>query len=240
LPNTLEQIKYDLVENEEYGNRCLLTATHRVLERLESENRTFAQISYPTRVERSMVDKTALREAVINAIVHNDYSLAVPLVEVFSDRITVTSAGGLVSGLSRKDFFNCRSMTRNRILMRVFRDVELVESLGSGMTRILRAYNRSIFDLTPSFLVVTFPLELLEDDMKGVTINEPINEPVKTLEEELLAVIRRKPTMSKEEFAHEIGKSRTTVTRIIQSLFEQGKIKRVGSRKTGHWEIVDK
>ncbi|MDR2849152.1 MAG: putative DNA binding domain-containing protein [Verrucomicrobiota bacterium] len=156
--------KYDLAENEEYGNRCLLTAAHRVLERLESENRTFAKIGYPTRIEKDMVDKTALREAVINAIVHNDYNLTTPLVEIFSDRIVVTSAGGLVSGLSQEDFFNCRSMPRNRTLMRVFRDVELVEGLGSGMTRILRAYDRSIFELTPSFLVVTFPLLAIDAD----------------------------------------------------------------------------
>ena len=236
--------KYDLVENEEYGNRCLLTATHRVLERLESENRTFAKIAYPTRIEKNLVDKTALREAIINAIVHNDYNLTVPLVEIFSDRITVTSGGGLVNGLSQEDFFNCRSMPRNRVLMRVFRDVELVESLGSGMTRILRVYDRSIFDLTPSFLVVTFPLEPMADGTKDDTVNEPVNEPasepLNTLAMELLAMIRKNPGVNKEMLARKIGKSRATVTRIIRFLSESGKIKRIGSDKTGHWEIVDK
>jgi len=48
-------------------------------------------------------------------------------------------------------------MPRNRELMRVFKDVELVERLGSGMTRILRAYDRSIFEVTQSFFIVTFP-----------------------------------------------------------------------------------
>ena len=42
--------------------------------------------------------------------------------------------------------------------MRVFRDMELVEQIGSGMSRILKAYDRSIFELSPSFTVVTFPL----------------------------------------------------------------------------------
>jgi len=151
--------KYDLVENYEYGNCCLITATNRVLEKLLVENKTFAKISYPTRIEKSQVDKTALREAVINAIVHNDYSLTVPLFEIYSNRIVVTSAGGLVEGLSREDFFNCRSMPRNRILMRVFRDVDLVENLGSGMTRILRAYDHKIFNFTPSFFEVIFSHE---------------------------------------------------------------------------------
>lgn len=63
--------KYELVGNYEYGNCCLITAARHVLECLFTENKTFAKIPYPTRVEKTLVDKTALREAVINAIVHN-------------------------------------------------------------------------------------------------------------------------------------------------------------------------
>jgi predicted HTH transcriptional regulator len=42
--------------------------------------------------------------------------------------------------------------------MRVFKDVGMVEQLGSGMSRILKAYNNSIFTFTPNFMIVTFPL----------------------------------------------------------------------------------
>jgi len=65
------------------------------------------------------------------------------LFELFTDRIVITSSGGLVADLSEEDFFKCRSMPRNRELMRVFRDMELVEQIGSGMSRILKAYDRS-------------------------------------------------------------------------------------------------
>ena len=47
-------------------------------------------------------------------------------------------------------------MSRNRELMRVFKDVGLVEQLGSGMSRILKAYDKSIFDISENFLVVAF------------------------------------------------------------------------------------
>ncbi|MDR1935493.1 MAG: hypothetical protein LBS49_07925 [Candidatus Accumulibacter sp.] len=80
---------------------------------------------------------------------------------------------GLVPGLSREDFFHCRSMPRNRVLMRVFRDVELVESLGSGMTRILRVYAPSIFELTPSFLVVTFKFS---EGFREEATSEPVHD----------------------------------------------------------------
>ena len=236
--------KYDLVENEEYGNRCLLTATYRVLERLESENRTFAKIGYPARIEKNMVDKTALREAIINAIVHNDYSLTVPLIEIFSDRITVTSAGGLVSGLSQEDFFNCRSMPRNRVLMRVFRDVELVESLGSGMTRILRAYNRSIFNLTPSFLVVTFPLEPVDEDIEtGIEIKTGIETGTETgieTRKKIIDIMRETPDISITAISAALSLARSSVIEQIEKLKAQGRIRHFGARKTGYWEVVDK
>ena len=149
--------KVDLIENEEYGYCSLIKATKSVLDRLDIENRTFARITSRERVERRLVDPIALREAVINAMVHNDYSREVPPVfEIYSDRIEITSYGGLPAGLSEEDFFGCRSMSRNRELMRVFKDVGLVEQLGSGMSRILRAYDRSVFSISPNFLVVSF------------------------------------------------------------------------------------
>jgi predicted HTH transcriptional regulator len=79
--------KVDLVETREYGNRCIITATPRILDRLDSENRTFAKITAKNRIEKEMVDTIALREAVINAIVHNDYTMGVPLFEIYSDKL---------------------------------------------------------------------------------------------------------------------------------------------------------
>jgi len=87
--------KVDLLETREYGNRCLIAATQRILDRLDSENRTFTKITSKNRLEKERVNSIALREAVINAIVHNDYAKGVPLVEIFTDRIVVTSCGGL-------------------------------------------------------------------------------------------------------------------------------------------------
>jgi predicted HTH transcriptional regulator len=149
--------KIELIENEEYGYRCLITAIYRVLDKFAVENKTFAKITPRNRLERKLINPVAFREAFINAVVHNDFSLGWPVVEFYSDRVTITSTGGLVEGMSQEDFFKGRSMLRNRELMRVFKDVELVEELGSGMQRILEAYDRSVFEITPSFIVVTFP-----------------------------------------------------------------------------------
>ena len=221
--------KVDLVETREYGYCCLLTATQRILDRLDSENRTFAKITSRNRLERERVNTVALREAVINAIVHNNYTLGVPLVEFFSDRVVVTSCGGLVEGLSVEDFFRCRSMPRNRELMRVFRDMELVEQIGSGLSRILRVYDRSVFEFTQSFTVVTFPFEKAFISSSNGEINGEIKL--------LLNVIRAHPDVTIPKLVELTGKSKNTVFRILKRCQADGFLWREGSRKDGRWIV---
>ena len=220
--------KVDLLETREYGNRCLITATQRILDRLDSENRTFAKITAKTRLEKERVNSIALREAVINAIVHNDYTKGVPLVEIFTNRIVVTSCGGLVVDLSEEDFFKCRSMPRNRELMRVFRDMELVEQIGSGMSRILKAYDRSIFELSPSFTVVTFPFEEAFISPNGGVIGK---------KNSTLDVLKTNPTATIPDLIKLTGKSQRTISRELREYQDTGLLQREGARKSGRWVV---
>lgn len=173
--------KVDLIENEEYGFCSLVKATKNILTKLDIENRTFTKITGTAeRLQKNMIDKTALREALINAMVHNDYSREMtPLMEIYSDRLTITSYGGLVSGLSVDEFFQGRSMPRNRESMRVFRDLELVEHLGSGVHRILNAYDKNIFKWSDNFFEISFPyekeyIEFIQND----PVTDPVTDPV--------------------------------------------------------------
>jgi predicted HTH transcriptional regulator len=226
--------KVDLIENYEYGYCCLIKATNQVLDRLDVENRTFAKITPKTRAEKQMVDRTALREAVINAVVHNDYSRnAVPTVEIFSDRITITSYGGLPEGLSRESFFECCSMPRNRELMRVFRDVGLVEQLGSGMGRILNAYDKSIFKFAGDFLIVTFPFA----DGFDAAVGDNFGDNGDNLGDKILELIRDNQSITRLELVKNIGLPPRTLDREINALKASGKLKRVGSTRSGHWEV---
>ncbi len=230
--------KVDLLETREYGNRCLITATQRILDRMDSENRTFAKITPKNRIERERVDSIALREAVINAIVHNDYAKGIPLMEIFTDKIVVTSCGGLVSGLTEEDFFKCRSMPRNRELMRVFRDIELAEQIGSGMSRILKAYDRSIFELTPSFTIVTFPFEeafILPNGKISVEYRGKINGKKDSIPE----LLRSAPDATISELSELTGRSQRTISRELRRYQDSGRIYREGSRKTGRWVVVE-
>jgi len=233
--------KVELIENEEFGFCCLIKAAKNVLNKFELENITRTKITSSTRLEKKLVDPSALREAIINAIVHNDYSREVPLVfEIFSDRIVITSYGGLTSGLTEEKFFNCCSMPRNRELMRIFKDVNLVEQLGSGMERILSKYDKSIFNFSGNFMKVTFKFYEgfeINDSISG-TINGIINGTINEIEKKVFKEISYDNSIQREELSSITGYSVRTISRNIKSLKEKGYIKRLGSKKTGKWQIL--
>ena len=243
--------KIDLIENEEYGYRCLITAIYRVLDKFAVENKTFAKITSRNRLERKLINPIALREAFINAVVHNDYNLGWPVVEFFSDRVTITSTGGLVEGLAQEDFFSGRSMLRNRELMRVFKDVELVEGLGSGMRRILEAYDRSVFEITPSFIVVTFPyasdfdrsenevdvaigsdgLAIEISDRLAIEISDRIAIEISDRNPAILKYLEQNGSGKNADFAKLLAVSPQRVRQILQEMINDNLIEKHGDKR---------
>ena len=231
--------RVDLIENEEYGYCSLIKATHRVLDKFKVENITKAKITDTVRIEKNLVEDLPLREAIINAVVHNDYSHEyTPVFEIFSDRIEIISYGGLIQGQSEEDFFSGGSMPRNRELMRIFRDVDLVEQLGSGMGRILKVYGRSVFHISEHFIKVAFPFAVATSEPVNEPVNEPLNEPLSANAKKLLEEIKQQSNLSKNQYATELGISRSTVTRAISELRKKNVICRIGSDKTGYWSLT--
>ena len=170
--------RVDLIENNEYGYCSLMKATKQVLDKIEVENKTLAKITSKERKETKLWNPVALREAVINAIVHNDYTSEVPpKFEFFDDRVEITSFGSLPQGMTEKEFFEGYSVPRNKELMRVFRDLDLVEHLGSGVPRILRSYGKECFKFTENFLRMTFPA--------SEQVTEQVKDLIKILSEEM-------------------------------------------------------
>ena len=121
-------------------------------------------------------------------------------------------------------------MPRNRELMRVFRDMELVEQIGSGMSRILKAYNRSIFELSPSFTVVTFPFE-----EAFISPNDKINGKINSA----LGILKTNPAATIPDLAEFTGKSQRTISRELRKYQNSGLLKREGARKNGRWMVVN-
>ena len=150
--------KSDLVENKDFGYCSLIKSTFNVINRLDIENVPLTRITSSIREEIYPADPVALREAVVNAIVHNDYSREIPPVfEIYSDKIVITSTGGLSIDMTEEEFYQGFSAPKNRELMRIFKDVRLVEHIGSGIPRILKKYDRSVFIFSTNFLRITYP-----------------------------------------------------------------------------------
>lgn len=152
-----------------------------------------------------------------------------PVFEIFSNRIVITSYGGLVSGLREEDFFDCKSLARNREIMRVFKDIGLVEHIGSGMSRILNSYDKTIFKISPNFLVVTFNYV----DPLYERVNDTVNE----REKALMKLITQNNRITVAELSKELNLSISTGKRLISQLKNRNLIKTEDSDKTGRWII---
>ena len=176
----IKLIILEVLLNNEYGYCSLIKATKQVLDKIELENKTLTKIASKEREEKRLWNPIALREAIINAIVHNDYTNEVPpKFELFSDKIEITSAGSLPDGLSQGEFFEGYSVPRNQEIMRIFKDLHLVEHLGSGVPRILESYGKDCFTFSDNFLRMSFPA--------AGKVTEQVTEQV----EKILAVITK-------------------------------------------------
>ena len=169
-----------LMESNEYGYCSLIKATKAVLDKLDLENKTASTITAKERIDLRLWNPVALREAVINAIVHNDYTREVPpKFEIFADRIEITSACALPEGLTQAEFFEGYSIPRNKELMRVFKDLEMVEHLGSGLPRITEFYGPECFRFTDNFLRITFAASRpVHEDEVTEQVEAPVEAPV--------------------------------------------------------------
>lgn len=167
--------RVNLIESNEYGNCSIIKATKQVLDKIDLENKTITKITSKERGNKRLWDAIALREAVINAFVHNDYTSEVPpKFEFFADRIEITSAGSLPDGLSQDEFFEGYSVPRNKEIMRIYKDLNLVEHLGSGVPRILESYSKDCFKFSANFLRMTFP--------SAAPVNDLVDTPQVTLQ----------------------------------------------------------
>lgn len=240
--------RVDLIESEEYGNCCLIKAAKQVLDKLELENRTLTRITSKERMEQRLYDAVAVREAVINAIVHNEYSHEVPpKFELFADRLEITSAGGIPQGLTQQEFFQGYSVPRNKEMMRIFRDLEMVEYLGSGIPRILSVYPKESFVLTDNFLRMVFPSkEVSVGENVGNKLGNKLGNRLGSVSGKMsgktsgkiLERIKKDPFITIPVLAQAIGVTERSIERNLQTLREAELIRRVEGAKGGHWEIL--
>ena len=231
------------MENYEFGDCSLVKATYRVLEKFRTENKVYAKITYPDRKEQSMYDYIAVREAVINAIVHNDWSTEYPpKFEFFSDRLEISSFGGIQSEFTEEEFLLGYSAPKNPELMRVFRDLELVEHLGTGIRRILKRYDKSIYHFYPHFIRVSIKYNQNEfkynnkqktNDNKLDYSNSELN----NIQRGIIGLMFDSPKITQDEMSNLLGVTPRTIRNHIKYLIDNDYIERTGANKNGKWIV---
>ncbi len=258
--------RFELVEKAiEYGNCCLVTAIQHVLDRYDIENITRSTLTGAAhRIDKRLVDAKCLREIVINAFAHNDYSYGMlPIFEVFQNRFAVRSYGGLVPQLSIEEFFQGVSALRNPELMRILKDLELVEALGFGIRGITKIYSRDIFEFSENSLYITLHF----DGNRGINDESRVESRVENDESrvesrgendegrvesrvendegrvesrgEIINLLKNEPTITAKELAGRLGLSQKTIEKHLKILREANKIRHIGSTKSGEWIVLE-
>jgi ATP-dependent DNA helicase RecG len=131
---TTKSVIFDHTEIHEH----LPIAVERIIEFIKKHAMRGADFSKIRRRDVWSIPLTIMREAVINAIVHADYSqMGAPLrVAIYDDRVEIENPGILMPGLTIEDVKQGVSKIRNRVIARMFKELNLIEQWGSGVCRI--------------------------------------------------------------------------------------------------------
>ena len=141
--------------------------------------------------------------------------------------------------------------------MRVFRDVELVESLGTGLQRVLKVYGKECFVFIDHFTRVVIPYAWLPGEgnypektistqkttqkTSQKTIQKTIQKKLTTIQKNILEYMAAHPNATQQNMAHDITiVSLGGVKYNLQVLQKNGFLRRIGPDKGGHWEIIEK
>ena len=206
-----------------------------------------AGISYERlqRLETFPVPEKALREAIINAVAHKDYASAIPIqISVYADKLMIWNPGQLPHGwtVERLTTKHASSPFNPDIANTFFRAAYL-ESWGRGIDLIRNACKEHRFP-EPLFrwdnglwVEFPFPAEPKGAKTRGTTQETSVKTSVKT-SVQILEMLKAKPDMTMVDLATQVGKTLRAVEMACAKLTKDGKLRFVGPRKGGHWEVL--
>ena len=143
---------------------------------LNRYNRTNSEITGLKRTDTREYPEIALREALLNSIVHKEYSYSSStLISVFDDKIEIVTIGGLTKGLSEDDIMLGVSILRNRNLTNIFYRLKLIEAYGTGIPKIIESYNeynvKPKIEISSNAFKITLPNTLKEKSISKLEKN---------------------------------------------------------------------
>lgn len=185
------------------------------------------------RIDTRDYPEKALREALLNSIVHRDYSYsASTLISIYKDRLEIVSVGGLMPGYELKDIKNGLSDTRNPNLANIFYRLKLIEAYGTGIKKIYDAYELSgcepeIITTNNSFKIILPNLNYKQNN--NLYISSP--EMIYCDENILLKYLNDNQSITRKEVETLMGLSQSSAGRILKKMVDEGKLIQFGGSR---------
>lgn len=244
-PHTVKTATFQGTDQTEFKDRrefvgSLFAQMEEVYEYIDLRNQTHSIFDKLRRIDTRDYPESAVREALLNSLVHRDYSFAAStLISVYDDRLEFTSIGGLLSGVSKNDIMIGLSVCRNPKLAGVFYRLHLIEAYGTGMPKITRAYENT--GVSPKIEVTdnAFKIILPNINYKPLPSSDKTERKKLTSNEEaVISYLEKNEFITREYTEQLLGISQSTANRLLKKMLQGGLLKQAGNGKTTKYYSV--
>jgi len=207
------------------------------------------EIKTAKRKEIPQYPEESYRESIVNAVMHRDYfeTSGDVMIDIFKNKIMISNPGGLVKWMKPEEFGTV-SRPRNQIIAELLSKTIYVEKLGTGINRIKNAMKEAglpapEFKYSFSFFTTLFDITGGEGKIEGGQIggleSGQIGGHILTeRQKEIIAIIKNNPRITRIELSQKLKINPSAIQKHLVSLKKVRLIKRVGSAKSGYWEIT--
>ena len=152
-------------DRREFGG-SLLKQLVSVYDYIDNFNKTYATVEGLLRIDKRDYPEVAIREALLNAMVHREYSFSgSTLISIFDNRIEMVTLGGLIPGLSLEAIKIGASQSRNEQLASIFYRLRLIEAYGTGIGKIIESYSGQL--VQPEFIATDGAFSVVLPNLNG-------------------------------------------------------------------------
>lgn len=226
----------DFKDRKEFAG-SLFQQMDEVYDFIDFRNQTHSTFNKLYRIDRRDYPETAVREALMNLLVHREYSFrASTFITLYTDRLEFTSIGGLVSGVTLKDVTMGISVCRNTKLANVFYRLELIEAYGTGLIKIMDAYEGT--GMTPqietsdnAFKIILPNLNVIAESAKPIQARLEKDTP----EEKVIALTKERGGVTRKEVEILLGIGQSSCGRLLKKMVENDLLIQKGKGKNTHY-----
>lgn len=230
----------EFVYRKEFGGCCLIKTIDDVISYIESSVNVVRSYfdGKPQRRDEFLLDKDSVREAWINACVHNDYSTHLgPSIYLYADHLEVFSYGNALKNITKEKFLKGISSPINPELAKICMRLEYVEESGKGINTIVGKYGEEVFEFEDTYLQVNIPYNkkaLPDEEVAGKIAGKVAGK----TQDKILEILKDNPKATVAMMMAQLSMSDYGIRKNLKALKEKGLIERVGSDKTGYWKVL--